>query len=384
MSIRSLLPLVWAALGAVAGAQNSSGCRFCGEHGESDCKKHGQLAAERELLLPCSVAIECKACAGALTTDCKICSNPAVEQAAETRKKLAREWLSARRKAIDEVTGGKEIQHCKSRYVDLAWSVRGLTVGKNKLEAHELMHLYVQRIHELRAKFNEVFGAQDNDYSARLEVFVWKDLEDHKRLAPRVAGGGGGGASQKLMGASSVFSVYHDNRTMPGDEGLHRSIVHNVTHLLLSNLQPAQWLGNRKHGWVDEGVAHWFEDLITGKCTNYCHEEVGIAIGAGYKTGRWRVPVRKLAEAGKLKPFAQIAQLNTDQLDWQDHAQVFAQVDFLIGKYGGKAFAQMTRALKLGKATRDAVQEAFGLSMLQIDQDLAAWIKATYPLEEKT
>jgi hypothetical protein len=156
-----------------------------------------------------------------------------------------------------------------------------------------------------------------------------------------------------------------------------------VTHLLLSNMSPAYWLGNRKHGWVDEGVAHWFEDLLTGKCTNYCYEEVGIAVGAGFKNGRWRVPIRKLVDDKKLKPFTDLCQLNTDQLEWQDHGHAFACVDFLLAKYGGAEFTMMVRALKNQKPTRDALQEAFSLPILRFDEEFAEWVKATYPLQEK-
>lgn len=381
-----LFPLVLALPAGTLAAQDPApvhGCRFCGGKGEIECKKHGAFLELERAVKQCSVAGECKTCLGALTTDCKICSEPTIEHRAEERRKLAADWRTAMRKKVDEVTGGKDILHCQTAHYDLTWSVRDLTVGKDKLDAHTLMHLHGKRLEELWAKFLEVFQVADRDFSARPQVYVFRDLEDHKRLAPRVAQGGGSGVSQKLMGAWSVFSCFHDQRTMPGDEGLHRTIVHNVTHLLLANLDPPFWVGNRKHGWVDEGVAHWFEDLLTGKCTNYCYEEVGIAIGAGFKNGRWRVPIRKLVEEKKLKTFTDLCQLNTDQLDWQDHGQAFASVDFLLQKYGGAAFTKFVRSLKKGEATRDALQSAFQFSILRFDEELAEWVKATYPLQEK-
>ncbi|MCC6670625.1 MAG: hypothetical protein IT458_06170 [Planctomycetes bacterium] len=366
------------------GAGGSVPCDECRGQGCFPCRKHGKvLLPLEEAVEVCSVAAACKDCAGALRIDCKICRNEGVERELERRRDLARRWLGERRKAVDEVTRNPEILHGRSAHVDLAFAVKPLTVGKEKVDTHRLMHLYLQRTEDLRATFLEVFGLAEKDFSARLQLYLFQDPRDHRTIAPRVTGGGGSSsAGQKLMGVDAVWSVYHDPRTMPGDEGLYRSLVHNVTHLLLSNMEPAVWLGNRKHGWIDEGVAHWFEEKVTGKCTNYCYEEVGVAPGSGFKGGRWRVPVRKMVEANRLKPFAVIAELNTDQLSWEDHAQVFAQVDFLMQTHGGKAFAGFVRAVKKGAATRDALQRAFGLSPLDFDGALRTWVRATYPMEE--
>ncbi len=360
-------------------------CRDCQNRGQIDCRQHGKdvLALERGVLF-CSVAADCKTCAGALGIDCRICSNPQVEKELEERRKLAAEWLQQRRREVDQVCKSEGILHLKTAHLDLAFSVKPLTVGRDKLDTHRLMHLYGQRIEELHAKFKEVFGVTDKDLAARLQILMFKDAVDHRTMAPRVTGGGGGSsASQKLMGTHSVLSMWHDTRGMPGDEGLWRSVVHNVTHLLLSNMRPEQWLGNRKYGWIDEGVAHWFEDLLTGKCTNFCYEEVALQIGAGFKGGRWRVPVRKMLDGGKVKPFAEIAQLNTDQLDFEAHALVFAYIDFLMQKHGGKQMAELVRAAKKGLAARDALQQVYGLNPLTFEPQFQEWVKATYPTEDR-
>jgi len=152
---------------------------------------------------------------------------------------------------------------------------------------------------------------------------------------------------------------------------------------LLSNAAPEAWLGNLGHGWVDEGVAHWFEDKVTGKCTNFCYEEVGIHAGATFKGGRWRVPVRRWVEEGGLVPFATVAALNTDQLRGQHHAQAFAYVDFLLQRYGGKAFVEMVRLLKRRKPTREALRKSTGLNPLTFDDAFATWVKEHYPLQER-
>jgi hypothetical protein len=378
--------LAWLACATVVVAQSTpTQCTACAGRAEIACKKHGKDGEIEVGVVHCSVAADCKACGGTLRTDCRACVDAAVDASALARRALVQDWLRARRTSVDALSDGKTpLLHAKTAHVDMTFSIRPLTVGRTRLDTHEAMHLYLRRVDELRTLFMKTFELTDEDFTARLQLFLFADAVDHQRISPHVANGGGTGISRKWMGVQAVLSLYHDQRTMPGDEGLHRSIVHNVTHLLLSNVTPEYWLGNRKSGWVDEGVAHWFEELVTGKCTNYCYEEVALTPGAGFKGGRWRVPIRRLVDGvgGKLRPFAELATKNTDQLDWQDHAHAFACVDFLIRTYGGKAFAGMVRDLKRDLATRDAIEKAFGLTMLTFDEAFAKYVKANYPLQE--
>lgn len=378
----ALLTTVVAPLRSQVEAAPRVPCRFCESRGELDCKDkaHRQVLDVEQRAVQCSVAAECSTCGGALTTDCRICSNPAVEAAIGKRRELAAAWLAGMRTKVDEVTGGKDILHCRSAHVELTFTVRPLTIGKRKVPTHELMHIYLERLEDLRARFLATFGLDETDVPAPLQIFLFRERIDHRKLAPRVAGGGGG-AGQKLMGTDSVFCAWHDPEFLPGDEELWRSVVHNATHLLLANLKPEVWLGERKHGWVDEGVAHYFEWLLTERCTNFCYQEVGLRPGEGFKGGWWPVAVRKLVETGGMRPFSSFYQKQTDQLDWQEHAQAFAAVNFLIEKFGGAKFADFARRLKRDESTREAMQAAFALDLLAFDSELETWVKATYPLQ---
>jgi hypothetical protein len=357
-------------------------CRFCENRGEHPCKDrcHRRLLEHEQRAECCSEAAACNTCGGALTTDCKICANPAVEAGIAERRERAARWLAAMRKKVDEATAGEGILHCKGAHVELTFTVRPLTIGKRKVPTHELMHVYLERLEELRKRFLATFELRDADFSAPLQVFVFDDRTDHRRLAPRVAGGSGG-AGQKLMGSEAVYCAWRDPAFLPGDEELWRSLVHNVTHLLLANMKPEIWLGNRQHGWVDEGVAHYFEWLLTERCTNFCYQEVGLTPGAGFKGGWWPVAIRKLAESGGLAPFATFYQKQIDELGWQEHAQAFAAVHFLIDRHGGRKFAEFVRALKNKTETREAMRGVFGLDVLRFDAEFETWVKASYPLE---
>jgi len=359
----------------------ANACEACNGTGLRPCPGHKKLLELEQSVHWCSEAAKCKSCGGTLQRDCNSCVNPAGDAELEKRNQAIAQWLAGRRQAVDAVTGGKEIMHLETAHVDLAFSVRPLTVGRVKLDTHQLMHLYGTRIEELRSLFMTTFGCTDKDFFGRLRIYLFKDLLDHQRLAPTVTGMGAHSNGTKLMGPDSVYCAHHNPATMPGDEELHRNVVHNVTHLLLANVAPICWLGNRKAGWIDAGVAHWFEDKVTGKCTNFCYEEVALQPGAGFKGGRWRVPLRKMVEAGKLGTFAHLSQLNTDELTFEDHAHAFAAIDYLLATHGGPKVKVLIDRIKRQTAVRDALSTV-GCTVLGFDEQLSTWIKATYPLEE--
>ena len=130
--MRALLGILFVLLGPVCVAQEAPvvACRFCGSHGEKDCTKHGAKFRELEAgAEQCSEIATCPKCRGATTIDCRICTNPASDAASEQRREAAAAWLAARRKEVDAHVSGKGLLHAKSAHVDLAFSIRPLTVG---------------------------------------------------------------------------------------------------------------------------------------------------------------------------------------------------------------------------------------------------------------
>jgi hypothetical protein len=270
--------------------------------------------------------------------------------------------------------------HHETPHVDLVFSIKPQTVGKEKLDTHALMHLYGTRIEALRSLYQQQLEVTDKDMPGRLRIYLFKDAHDHGVIGPRETGfGNAGAAGLKQMGPEFVYSMWQDPRSMPDDEALHRNVVHHVTHLLTSQVLPVLFLGNKGHGWIDEGLAHWFEDKVTGRCLNYCFEEVLVLAGTDWKGGRWRTPVRVLVDGGKALPFASLSSLNTDQLTFEGHAFAFAYVDFLMTVHGGAKFRDMVRIVKRGKPVRDALQTVYGWNPLTIEEPFLQWVKATYP-----
>lgn len=361
-------------------------CRVCNSNGKVPCSKHGRLWAQEQLAagtVLCSAIADCKQCSGALAVDCKSCRNQPVETDILQRQKLAREWLAKRREKVDTLLDGDPLWHLDTPHFDLVFGIRPTTVGKEKLDTHPLMHLYGQRLEALRTLFLKTFELREEDQKTRIQVYMFRNGKDQSLIGPRVTGIGTSQATgTKLMGVDAVYSMWQDLRAFPDDEALHRGIVHNVTHLLLCNATPSQVLYNKKAGWIDEGVAHWFEDKLTGKCTNFCFEEILMMPGASFKGGRWRAPVRKMVDEGKLRTFAELSTLNTDQLDFPDHAISFALVDFLLTVHGGAKFRDLVRLVKQDKPQREALQTVYGLNPLTIDAPFQQWVKDNYsPLD---
>lgn len=379
------LALATVTLATAAAAQT---CRSCANQGVRDCKKHKGSDRELEasdIVRFCSFVADCKTCRGALTIDCRRCENVTAEGRLAERLRLGQEWRAGRTKNVDDVAESKQdVLHLRTPHCELAFSIEPLTVGRKKLSTHALMHLYGQRIEDLRELFRTTLELEDRDLPGTLQVFMFADRKTHQRVCPQVTGIGGSGNRVKLMGVPCVLCLFQDKRDAPDDDALHGQIVHNVTHLLLSNMTDSIWLGNRKHGWVDAGVAHWFEDKVVGRCANFCYDELLLTPGTTFKGGRWRTPVRKLVDARKAVTFAELSQRNTDQLSFEEHAVAFAYIDFLLTAHGGGKLRDFVRLLKKKAVTRDALKTVYGLTPLSIDGEFADWVRANYsPIEKR-
>ena len=369
-------------IAALSPAQDAAPtCKLCVNRGQTPCSKHGKwLGAEADkAVLACSAVAECKQCQGALAVDCRHCANAPAEAALVERQRLAREWLAGRRKLVDAVTAREPFLHLQTTHFDVSSTLKPVVLGRDKIDQHGRLHLYGTRLEQLRTKFLATFELVDADVPDRMLVVLSEEQKDQQLLGPRLTGLGPAGAiGLKLMGPEYVYTVFHDRRTMPDDEALHRNVVHNVTHLLLSQMRTAMWLGNHAHGWLDEGIPHWFEETIVGKCTNFCFEEILLATPASFKGGKWRPAVRKLVDEGKAVPFAAMASKNSDQLSFVEHAFSFAFVDFLLATQGGAKFRDFLRLVKKDTPTREALQSAFGYNPLTIDAPFLAWVKEHY------
>jgi hypothetical protein len=178
------------------------------------------------------------------------------------------------------------------------------------------------------------------------------------------------------MGNRPSYSICGNKQNFQDDEKLHRNIVHCVAHLLLSAQQSPQWIGNIKGGWADEGLAHWFEDRYWDICDTYCYQEANTNVD--FKSGRWKLAVRKLVDMDKAPPAALVFDRNIDTLTLAENAVAFSYVDYLLNQDGAK-FSKLVAELKKKVPTRDALKQIYGYGPIEFENLWKAWVKATYP-----
>lgn len=397
VSVRWLLAALLSGLASVSTIATSlaqsapaPACTKCQAIGTTECKDHRGVTVEQERAVQfCSIAVACRKCFGALAIDCPKCQRLELEAALQERRDLAAQWLEGRRASVDQHCKSKSLQHLRSTYFDLSFGLEGATIDKKSVDAHRRMHLYGDRLEAVRSRFCAVLGLDAEDFpdetedtSTRIGVHMFADARDQREMTPRLTGIGVMGNNVKLTGGLPVWVVLEDPRSMPKDVDLHRVVVHNVVHLLVSNFMPVKELGLGGDGWVDEGLAHWFEMEIDGRCSAYCVEEATIQPGANWRNGRYRSGIRQLLEAGEIRKFVAIHQKNSEQLELEEHAHAYAFVDFLITTKGGPAMADFVRRLKSGEEQRDALKAAFGITPLAFDEAFHAFVREHYPEKE--
>jgi len=352
-------------------------CLKCKTLGKLPCpdKQHKGLDLSLEVHLRyCGELKGCPTCAGIGWIDCDDCERPDVEA------ELAA-WHAEYPKLKEAADGldeemGFPLHTIIGEHMLLVFEIESLKVDKRRLDQHELMHLYMDRLEFLYNDYVTSLHVKSGSFLERSRVFVWWTDKDQKdgslRFCQQSAGQG-----VKLLGIHPSYSLCGNKRYHKDDESLHRNLVHNVAHLLLSHQSPSAWIGNQKGGWADAGLAHWFEDRYFGVCDNYCYQEQNT--NQDFKGGKWKPAVKKMVQLGEEPPVGTVFSRNTDGLLLPEHAVAFSYIDFLMQKDPG-SLNLLLRRLRAKTPTRDALAEAFGYTPIQFEEAWKEWVKATYPL----
>ena len=366
-------------------------CPYCNHVGDKVCKKHSKAKmgwVTDSGSIRCSVVAGCKTCRGTLREDCKHCENQTVEGRNKAKGDEIQAWLAERRTTVDGLIGHK-VLHAESRWFRLTFDLKPMMVGRVRYSTYRLMHLYLKRFEAHRALFQEVLQVPMRDLPDKCDIYMWRDGRDQVFAATKFTGMGSSGVGIKLMGLHSRYTMQCIRRQIRNDEDLHRHMVHNIAHLLVSQMIPHQWIGKLKAGWIDAGIAHYFEFKLDEKCTTYCWQEV--VKETNFKGGKWLVPVRRKVASRQIPSFAAVSTKNTDQIGPEEHALAFSYVHFLlegdfendlVKKHGGKgrALCVAIRVLKAKRPTRDALSAGYGWNPLVFEEKWKEWVLRTYPV----
>jgi hypothetical protein len=384
VSLRSLLVLLCAALlclsvlclSVLAAAQEPKAgkCTKCRGVERMPCPEHTKdEGCDEDKLEYCSVVADCTVCLGVGWTPCGSCAPQAVKDKAAAKQAQ----VQLRKKALAYLDEGMQrpVRKAETKHFVLVWDVDKLKVDKKMLDAHELLHLYAERLERLHTDYRALLHVDSKVFPDKSRVLVWYLPQDQERASTLYCDQGGRNAV-KLMGSRPTYSVCASKQNYQNDERLHRSIIHNAAHLLMSNHNPPEWIGNKKGGWADEGFAHWWTDRYWGICDVYCFQEQNTLVE--FKSGKYRLAVRQMVAANDVPPIAEIFQQNVDTLSPAMLAVSFSYVDYLLFRDAPK-WNQMVRELKAKVPSREALQKVYGMSVLDFEAQWKAWVLATYP-----
>jgi hypothetical protein len=106
---------------------------------------------------------------------------------------------------------------------------------------------------------------------------------------------------------------------------------------LLSNLYDGVWTGNLKGGWLDEGVAHLYENRLFGEVSNWCYltdEQL-----KPLKLGRFESTVANAVASDECPSFTSVASLDTVAMSPSNACSPWSYCDYLVRKQPGKLAA---------------------------------------------
>jgi len=349
-------------------------CRKCKSTGRKLCSEHPRHECPLEdAVLFCSEVADCAECGGAGFVDCTHCEHESVEGELSTRRAdIARRaeknaWLA---KELD-----RSVRFAETDHFVVIWEMEGMKVDKQRKSSHEMLHLTAARMEQVFELYLEKLEAREGDFKEKALVAVWWLPSDQVDGSARLCGNANK-LGVKLLSSKPRYSVCGNKQNFKDDGELHKNLVHNVAHLLLSHQRPSYWIGNDKKGWADAGFAHWFEFELAGRCNNYCYEEQNTK--RNFKGGKFKVGVRKLVATGKQPSMSSVMQKKTGELTPPEHALAFSYIDYLMQR-DGAALNQLLRELRQREETRDALRNAFELSIFELEELWGAWVLETYP-----
>ncbi|GEM_PF-2709052 len=345
---------------------------------------------------------------------CPKCEDAEATAAFEAWRKTLGTWVRERRKDVDRVLFEGEpgfrrlaesgaIRHTESAHFRLISTAPSLPVltcevpedlfpglpsrsrQKRTFSPEQYDWILLKRAEEALEDYREIFldrGPFKSAATAMIEdpckpaegkydVFLWNNAKEHLVCA------------RKFFGTANELGTYkHGNRmsspvgTTPetrNDEQLHRYLTHILHHLFLEAYGGC--IGFDMPAWVPEGFTHYMEYRRFGdfKITCYFERRGPVSIPS-----RLKPYVFKLVAGKQDLPAASLIKRNYNAMDRDVHCQIWSLMHFLIEKQPREKFIRFIRLLKRTKDQLKAFKEAYGYSLIAVDEPWRAFVLREY------
>jgi hypothetical protein len=301
------------------------------------------------------------------------------------RLELMAKWREGTRE-VDKLAGTRSL-HCQTKRFEFTFDLPTVKIGNAVYDSHRAMHLYAKRAEDFFAEVQEFHGISDEEVNGKVRHHIaMLERQVHaKALAPHLTHLDLQGAAKvhKIGSEVSATVCWEDPRYVKsrGDAGRYQFLIHLLAHHVYHDLKGYEWWLYDRHGWLFDGTAHYWEYRKFGSpFVNCAQEQSGgpIDISTTFESS-----VRKLVNANQVAPLAAIVERNCATLSLAEKQFAWSYVDFLCW-WDAKAFKKLMQgSLKRDVAARDAIKDAYGLSMPQIQERWEAFVKANYQLKER-
>lgn len=320
---------------------------------------------------------------------CPKCLSPSKVEAAtkeHARRMKAYEAWRAQTRDVDEKARTKAL-HCQTRHFEFTFDLPTVKIGNAVYDKHRAMHLYAKRAEDLFVEIQELHGITDDEVGATVKhhIAMFERQVNAKALAPHLT-------SLELQGAAKVHKIgptvsatvcWDDPRYVKsgGDDARHKFFVHLIVHHVYHDLKGYEWWLYDRHGWLFDGTAHFWEYRKFGSpFVNCAQEQSGAPMNVAIT---FESSVRKMVNTNEVKSLASIVERNCSTLSVVEKQFAWSYVDFLIW-WDAKAFKKLLQAsLKREVATRDAIKDAYGMAMPQVQERWEDFVKTNYQLKER-
>ena len=304
-------------------------------------------------------------------------------------------WLKERRR-MDKLATANDIVHLETTHFVLAFDLPKIKTSKKKnYRTHEAAHLYARRMEIFYHHYQDLLGVVDGDNMRnKHHIYVFEKLRDAMSVGPAYANMSSNTTARRsgAVEHNSTLVMYYNKNVYSSDADFYRHWVHGVTHQMTSVYYNPNWfeVGQKgltppwladKYGWLDAGLAHWFEIDLDGQASTHCSQEQDTT--ARWKGGDWRKNVWKSVMAEDVPSFPRVIATPTQALSPQEHQFAWSWVDYLM-TLDPKKMSLAIKMAKMEAPTREILKKCWSSSMLSFESSWAEWVRVEYNPKKKS